>query len=412
MWIDDNRRRQNDSRSDMSNTDVLDVLVRFTRLASEASTSDTILPLLANAAIDYARANGAVVVEVLSDGTARVAASCKVGPEIAGWSGDIDGMDALGARFAALSSPRFVRSMTLPLVSTGGLFGALILLFSDETEIPSEALDVARAFADLAAIALGRADQIQKLLRANSELNASREVLARTEKLLALGQMAGGISHDLKNILSPLSLHIQIGQRALIRGDSAKVGAALEDCMQLLKRGVETVDRLRAFGRQSGEALPRALDLNELVREALGIARARLSSHSAARVDIVEDLAPSPVAPVRGAEVLAAIVNVLVNAIDAMPKGGTITIRTVERGDGVALVIADTGPGMTADVAARVFEPFFTTKGAEGTGLGLPMVHATMRRHGGRVTLDTAPGQGAVFTLVFPRRSPDEDPPD
>jgi signal transduction histidine kinase len=99
-----------------------------------------------------------------------------------------------------------------------------------------------------------------------------------------------------------------------------------------------------------------------------------------------------------------------VNAIDAMPTGGRITIRTMERTDGVALVVADTGPGMAPDVSARVFEPFFTTKGADGTGLGLPMVHATMRSHGGRVTLDTSPGKGAVFTLVFPRRSPGEDP--
>jgi signal transduction histidine kinase len=221
-----------------------------------------------------------VVVEVLSGGTARVAASCDVGPEIARWSGDADDMYALGSRFVALSSPRFVRSMTLPLVSTGGLFGALILLFSDEGELPSESLDVARAFADLAAIALGRAAQVQKLVRANSELGASREVLARTEKLFALGQMAAGISHDLKNILSPLSLHIQVVQRAVARGDSAKAGEALQECTQILKRGVETVDRLRAFGRQSVEAPPRGLDLNDLAREALGIARARLSRKS------------------------------------------------------------------------------------------------------------------------------------
>jgi signal transduction histidine kinase len=351
-----------------------------------------------------------VVVEVLSGGTARVAASCDVGPEIARWSGDADDMYALGSRFVALSSPRFVRSMTLPLVSTGGLFGALILLFSDEGELPSESLDVARAFADLAAIALGRAAQVQKLVRANSELGASREVLARTEKLFALGQMAAGISHDLKNILSPLSLHIQVVQRAVARGDSAKAGEALQECTQILKRGVETVDRLRAFGRQSVEAPPRGLDLNDLAREALGIARARLSSHAAARVEIAEELSPIPAVPGRGGEVLAAIVNLLVNAIDAMPTGGRITIRTMERTDGVALVVADTGPGMAPDVSARVFEPFFTTKGADGTGLGLPMVHATMRSHGGRVTLDTSPGKGAVFTLVFPRRSPGEDP--
>jgi signal transduction histidine kinase len=103
---------------------------------------------------------------------------------------------------------------------------------------------------------------------------------------------------------------------------------------------------------------------------------------------------------------VTAVVNLVVNAIDAMPDGGTITLRTGASGQRAWITVADTGPGMTPEVQARVFEPFFTTKGDEGTGLGLSMVFATMQRHGGSVSLETEPGKGAAFTLSF-RLSPE-----
>jgi signal transduction histidine kinase len=102
-------------------------------------------------------------------------------------------------------------------------------------------------------------------------------------------------------------------------------------------------------------------------------------------------------------EVLSAVVNLVVNAIDAMPEGGIVKVSTGARDEGVAVTVADNGPGMSPEVQARVFEPFFTTKGAEGTGLGLAMVFATMQRHSGAVSLETSPGNGARFTLWFPR---------
>jgi signal transduction histidine kinase len=97
-----------------------------------------------------------------------------------------------------------------------------------------------------------------------------------------------------------------------------------------------------------------------------------------------------------------ALVNLIANAIDAMPAGGTITLRSGEGDGGAWVSVADDGPGMPPEVERRVFEPFFTTKGEAGTGLGLAMVQATMRRHGGTVKLVTEPGQGTTFTLWFP----------
>ncbi|HTQ43501.1 MAG TPA: ATP-binding protein, partial [Polyangiaceae bacterium] len=167
-------------------------------------------------------------------------------------------------------------------------------------------------------------------------------------------------------------------------------------------RGTEMLDRLRSFSRQSPEGAAQEVDLGVLAREAIGIARPRMSARSGALCRIVEALTDVPHVIARGEEIVAAVVNLVVNAIDAMPSGGTITVKTGQSEHEAWISVADTGPGMSPEVQARVFEPFFTTKGAEGTGLGLAMVFATMQRHRGRVSLESAPGQGATFTLTFP----------
>jgi signal transduction histidine kinase len=390
----------------MPDSGSIEVLVRFSRLASEASSGAEILPLLADAAIDQVKADGAVVVELTPTGAARVAASRNVPEALAGWTGEADDLDGeLGPQFLHLRETRFARAHSLPLVSTGGLFGALVLFFIEDHDATERAMQIARGLADLAAIAMGRALQMARLAQANAELRASRETLARTEKLRALGQMAAGVSHDLKNILNPVSLHAQVVQRAVARNDAAQANQGLEEIRAVVRRGVETVERLRAFSRQSPEAPAQQVDLNALAHEAVAISRPRMSSRRGALSRIVEELGEVSPVVAHGHEVVAAVVNLVVNAIDAMPDGGTITLRTGASGERAWITVADTGPGMTPEVQARVFEPFFTTKGDEGTGLGLAMVFATMQRYGGNVSLETEPGKGAAFTLSF-RLSP------
>jgi signal transduction histidine kinase len=218
--------------------------------------------------------------------------------------------------------------------------------------------------------------------------------------------MAAGVSHDLKNILNPLSLHFQVIRRALDRGDLDQARASVDEGKSIVRRGIETLERLRAFSRQSPDTRAAPVDLGVLAREAAAIARPRMSSGGRCLSRIVEDLADTPPVLARADEIVAAAVNLVVNAIDAMPGGGTITLRSGQANGGAYLQVMDDGPGMTPEVQARVFEPFFTTKGAEGTGLGLAMVFATMQRHGGGVSLDTEPGKGARFTLWFPLAGP------
>jgi signal transduction histidine kinase len=231
-------------------------------------------------------------------------------------------------------------------------------------------------------------------------LRASEETLRKTEKLRSLGKMAAGLSHDLKNICNPLSLHLQVVRRALKRGQTADAFESVDEMDQILKRALETLERLRDFSRQAPERKAEVVDLNHIAHEAAELAKPRMAGRG---VSVIREELGSP-PPVLGhsGEIVSAVVNLVVNAIDAVAEGGTITVRTGEE-DGEAVVsVEDDGPGMPPDVQQRIFEPFFTTKGQEGTGLGLAMVFACMQRHGGTVTLKSAPGEGARFTLCFP----------
>jgi len=214
--------------------------------------------------------------------------------------------------------------------------------------------------------------------------------------------MAAGVQHDLRNVLNPLGMHLQIVERALAKGDKDTAQASIQECKGVVRRGTEMLDRLRAFSRQAPGQAAHEVDLSALAREAVAIARPRMSARGGALARVVEDLDEVPPVVARGEEIVAAIVNLVVNAIDAMTSGGTITVKTGKSETEAWVSVADTGPGMTPEVQSRIFEPFFTTKGTEGTGLGLAMVFATMQRHRGRVALDTAPGEGATFTLFFP----------
>jgi signal transduction histidine kinase len=245
------------------------------------------------------------------------------------------------------------------------------------------------------------------------ELRASQDTLARTAKLRALGQMAAGISHDLKNILNPISLHLQLLKRAVARGAADEARESIVEMDQILKRGVQTIERLRDFSRQTPESRAELVDVNQLAHEAIEIARTRMASRPYRSLSIREQLGAPPQVMARSGDVVSAVVNLVVNAIDALcqppPAGsldeageGIITIRTGESRGGAWIEVADNGPGMALEVEQRVFDPFFTTKGDDGTGLGLAMVYACVHRQGGSVALETGPGRGAKFTLWFP----------
>ena len=391
----------------MDHDRAIDALVRFARLVSDAATASEILPLLADAIREHVRADGVCVVEISASGGARVAVARGLPPSADQVSIDPDAMgEELGrVVLAACGGGVFAHAETRPIVAAGNLFGSVVMLSRSEAPLGART-KIADGLIDLAAMALESAAQIQKLERSYAELRASLDVLSRTEKLRALGQMAAGVSHDLKNILNPLSLHLQVADRAIVRGDAAEARESIVEMKQVVVRGVETVERLRAYSRQTKETKAELIDLDRLVREAVGIAKPRMAATGRV-LRVVEELgSPAPVMAAAG-EVVSALVNLVVNAIDAAgTKGRTITLTSGESDGGSFVEIEDDGPGMPPEVEKRVFEPFFTTKGTEGTGLGLAMVYATVHRYGGNITLDTSLGRGTRFRLWFPAPAP------
>lgn len=384
----------------------IDVLVRFARLASDAGAASEILDSFADALSERVHAGGVAVVELGPTGAARVAATRKLGCAPSEISIDPDAMGAeLGREVlkACGAASGFDHAETLLLVADGNLFGAAVMLFAKDAQLGENERRLASGLADLAAITLSNALHVDKLEKSYVELRESQEMLARSEKLRALGQMAAGVSHDLKNILNPLSLHLQVAERALARDKKDDVKESLVEMKQVVVRGVETVERLRSYSRQSKESKTELVDLEKLAQEAAGIAKPRMASLGRV-LRIVEDFHHPPTVMAVSGDLVSALVNLIVNAIDAAGTvGKTITLRSGETDDGGSFVeIEDDGPGMPPEVEKKVFEPFFTTKGADGTGLGLAMVYATVQRHGGHITLDTAVGRGTRIRLAFP----------
>jgi signal transduction histidine kinase len=216
--------------------------------------------------------------------------------------------------------------------------------------------------------------------------------------------MAAGISHDLKNILNPLSLQLEVLKRRIAR-DPAAAGEVVATIADVVRHGLDVVERLRAFSRQEEEPeSSEAVDLDQVVTTAIELCRPRLGT--ASLIQVRQEPGHPPAVVARTSELVTAVVNLVFNAVDAFQgEAGSITVKTGPEDDGAFVEVVDDGPGMAAQLAARAFEPFFTTK-PEGTGLGLAMVYAFVLRHRGRTTLDSAPGRGTRIRLWFPGGPP------
>jgi signal transduction histidine kinase len=382
----------------------LEALVRLARYATEPDAREAVLPALASAARTQLAADAAMVV-VVDGERARVAATdgCPAASEDCSFDADAIGPELEHAilehcRKAGLSLSE-ARSATL--VSGGALFGSLVVLHASPEAADAANLHLLSALADIGATQLASAARFEALKRANADLRASREILARGEKLRALGQMAAGVSHDLKNILHPLGLYLQLAERQLRKQSTEELAESLREMREVLDRGLQNVERLREFSRQSPESRAERTDLDKLAAEALALAKPRMAQPGRQSCKLELDLHAPPAVLARSGELLSAVVNLIVNAIDAATDAVTIVVRTGCEGNESWIEVQDDGPGMPAEVRERAFEPFFSTKGEEGTGLGLAMVYACAVRHGGRVTLDSELGEGARFRLSF-----------
>jgi two-component system NtrC family sensor kinase len=247
------------------------------------------------------------------------------------------------------------------------------------------------------------------------DITTQREVenqLQQSEKLTALGQLAGGIAHDFNNLLQAILGYAQLMKAnpenpALLQRSLAVVESAALD-------GSETVRRIQQFARLRPEERFMPVDVNHIVEDAVAITRPRWEekiAHDSRPMDLRLDLRARAHIHGRSAALTEVMTNLILNAMDAMTDGGTLTITTKDVADTVVITVTDTGVGMPEHVRRRVFEPFFSTKGESGSGLGLSMAYSIIRRHGGEIRVDTEPNRGATFTLVVPCASETPAPP-
>ena len=241
-----------------------------------------------------------------------------------------------------------------------------------------------------------------------TEQKQERDRAARADKLRALGQLASGVAHDFNNSLAAILGRAQLILRRvkddeLIRSLGIIVTAA-EDA-------AATVRRIQTFARKSLAAELELLDVSGLLRDAIEITRTRWQNEARAEgsnVDVILN-AKEPLFTLGNASELREVfVNLIVNAVDAMPQGGSLNICCAPNGNRLRLRFADTGTGMKEEVRERVFEPFYTTKGVHGTGLGLAVSYGIIERHQGLISVESKPGKGTTFYIDLPQAEPTE----
>ena len=292
--------------------------------------------------------------------------------------------------YRELLKQRYIRYEDLPLRSKGGQshdveFVSNVYQEGDHTVIQCNIRDISE----------------RKLVE------AQRERLVQVDKLRLVGEMARGVAHDLNQSLGLVSGYSDLIIDAL--SQSPVDLAALRDMADVIAQaatdGGQLLTRLMTFARGQPEGPSEHVPVPALLTRVqhLTAPRWRNAGFSEGRsITVSVDAEPDTVIVGWPSSLQEALVNLVFNAVDAMPEGGTISLRAHRQEQQIAVEVQDSGTGMSAEVQAQIFQPLFTTKGQRGTGLGLAQVLSTVDHHGGRITVDSTAGQGTTFCLVFP----------
>lgn len=313
-------------------------------------------------------------------------------------------------------------SLGTPLTVEGKVIGLLVLARRPRNGFSEAECGFILGLSAHVALAVRQAQLYQDLHKAYDELRQTQQAIMQQERLKALGQMASGIAHDINNALSPI-----IGFSDLIIQMQPDLGTAARKHLNYIKTAgqdiAHIVQRLRDFYRPRGAETLLMLNLNHLVEQVVDMTRPRWRDIPQSRGIMIEmkvELDPEvPEFAGIETEIREALTNLILNAVDAMPKGGVILIRSRNTrfgagqdhpgSDHVVLEIIDSGIGMDEKTRQRCFEPFFSTKGKRGTGLGLAMVYGVMERHEGKIEVDSEENRGTTVRLIFPVIKIEED---
>jgi signal transduction histidine kinase/ActR/RegA family two-component response regulator/uncharacterized membrane protein affecting hemolysin expression len=297
-----------------------------------------------------------------------------------------------------------------PLLVEASVFGVFVAARRTPHSFSSGDCEFLMQLSSHVALAAHQARLHGALRQAYDDLRQSQQTAMQQERLRALGQMASGIAHDINNAISPISLYTDsLLEREPNLSDKAR--ASLTVIQRAIDGVAGTVSRMREFYREREPEMKLALvDLNRLAEQVIELTRAKwfdVPQQLGISIDLRKDFA-SGLPGIMGAEneIRDALTNLIFNSVDAMPAGGTLTVRTFARpapGDQqlVRLEVADTGIGMDEETRRRCLEPFFTTKGERGTGLGLAMVYGMIQRHSAEFSIESTVGHGTSMQVTF-----------
>ena len=302
--------------------------------------------------------------------------------------------------------------VAVPLMVDRRFFGLLIVGRATPHAFTSGECEFLRMLAEQVAVAGSQARLYTELQRAYTELRESQRAVMQQERLRALGQMASGIAHDINNTLTPIVTFADI-----LLEREPNLSERTRSCLRHIQTAgsdiAGIVARLREFYRpRDAKEAHEEVDVHALLSELVELTRPRWRDMPQARGAVIElktDFSPD-VGRIPGyaTELRESLTNLILNAVDAMPDGGTLTLRTRLRTDvathavQVLVEVVDTGVGMDEHTRQHCLEPFFSTKGQRGTGLGLAMVYGVMERHDGRIEVESTQGRGTTMRLVFP----------
>jgi PAS domain S-box-containing protein len=280
--------------------------------------------------------------------------------------------------------------VSTPMLERGELTG-VVVSFNDITERHRSEAALQRSHR-----------QLEETL---AQLKATQRQVLQQERLRAMGQMASGIAHDFNNSLSPI-----VGFAELLLRHPDMPRDTAQSYVQLINTAAHdatsVIRRLRELYRDRGEsAADGPVDLKPCIDEVVALTQPRWKNQAQAQgveIRVEADVQDVPVIRGDAAAIREMLANLIFNAVDAMPRGGAITLRARAGNGEVQLEVSDTGTGMSEEVRQRCLEPFFSTKGQHGTGLGLSLVHATIERHGGSLRVESEPGRGSTFVVRLP----------
>ncbi|HEX7400652.1 MAG TPA: GAF domain-containing protein, partial [candidate division Zixibacteria bacterium] len=309
-----------------------------------------------------------------------------------------------------------VRSYVLiPVRDNENVTAVLSLESIKDRGFGEDKIQLLNSIADHLSVALQNAKLFSDLEEAYQNLKSTQSHMIQIERFRALGEMASGVVHDFNNILASILGRVQLLLLKLKKGEKS-VSSETEMSLRVIEKsvmdGAKILSRIREFVKENSDKAYSPVDLNTLIEDSLEMTRAYWKDEaflSSIQMEIKKELNSTGMVRGDATELREVLTNILLNAGDAMPQGGTLTLITNEDKEHIYLTVKDTGMGMTEEVKSKIFVPFYTTKGEKGTGLGLSLAYGIITNHQGEITVESTPGQGSTFTIRLPRCDRVED---